>query len=51
MRKSMSQQGDALAVVLLALLAVLLYTLWGASVLHTQSEAATGSGAAVVVKR
>lgn len=35
----MSRQQDALAVVGLALLAVILYALWGANILNTQKEA------------
>jgi hypothetical protein len=46
-RRQVSRQGDALAVILLALLSVILYTLWGASVL--QQEQANGSVGTVAV--
>lgn len=40
MKRHINRQGDAWAVVLLALLAVVLYTLWGASVLRAEQASA-----------
>ncbi len=51
MRRQMNRQGDALAVVALALVAVILYTLWGASVLNAERQAAGGVGTVAVASR
>jgi hypothetical protein len=47
MRKHINRQGDAWAVILLALLSVILYTLWGASVLRAE-QANAGQGTVAV---
>lgn len=51
MKRHMNRQQDALAVIALAVLVVVLYSLWGASILNSQREAAAQSTSSAVASR